>query len=88
MFPLAAAGQRIDLYARAGVAGSTALVTDQVATAQMAQILGSPVDEEVRAVPAQGPAVAAGMRFGFWPRVLLGAEASWSATELEAHDDA
>jgi hypothetical protein len=83
-----AAAQRVDIFVRAGVAGSTALVKDQVATAQMAQLLGSPVDEEVRAVPAPGLVLGGGVRVAFWPRVRLGADVSWTATELEAHDDA
>jgi hypothetical protein len=81
-----AASQQIDMYARAGAAGSSPLVTDQVATAQVAQLLGAPVDTEVRAVPAIGPVLAAGARVAFWPRVKLGLDVSWSPTELQAED--
>ncbi|MBR9990207.1 MAG: hypothetical protein KFH98_10645 [Gemmatimonadetes bacterium] len=84
----AASAQRVDLYARAGAAGSSALVTDLVATAQVAQALGAPVDTEVRAVPAVGPLLAAGVRAGFWPTATLGLDLSWSPTELRAEDSA
>jgi hypothetical protein len=88
MVPAVVGAQRVDMYARVGVAGSSALVTDEVATAQVQQLLGSPVDDEVRAVPAIGPVLAAGARVAFWPRVTLGLDGSWSPTQLEAEDGA
>lgn len=83
-----AAAQRVDIYARAGAAGSSALVTDRIADASVPNVLGVPVQEEVRAVPAVGPVLAAGARVAFWPQVTLGLEGSWTPTELEAEDDA
>ena len=88
LFPPGAAAQRVDLYGRVGAAGSSPVVRDQVATAQVSQVLGAAVDDEVRAVPAPGPELALGVRAAFWPQVSLGLDASWSPTELEAQDDA
>jgi hypothetical protein len=85
MFPSAAAAQRVDVYARAGVVGSTALVTDHVADA-LPDSLNLSVDDEVRAVPAPGVAVAGGARVAFWPAVSLGLDVEWTTTELEADD--
>src|SRR5690606_32150175 len=86
MFPAHARAQRVDLYGRIGAAGSTALVTDQVATSQMAELLGAPVDEEVRAIPKPGLALAAGARVAFWPSVVLGADVEYASADLEAED--
>ena len=83
-----AAAQRVDIYARAGAAGSSALLTDRIGDATIPNVLGVPVQEEVRAVPAVGPLLAAGARVAFWPRATLGVEGSWTPTELEAKDDA
>jgi hypothetical protein len=86
MFASPAAGQRVDLYGRVGMAGSTALVTDLVADASIPNAIGAPVDEDVRAVPAPGLTLAAGVRVAFWPRATLGLDAALTSTELEARD--
>src|SRR5690606_17250688 len=70
------------VYARAGVAGSTALVTDHVADGTIPGSLD--MDEEVRAVPRPGIALAGGARVAFWPAASLGLDVEWTRTELEA----
>jgi hypothetical protein len=86
VFAAPAAGQRVEVYGRAGLAGSTALATDLVADESIPNAIGAPVDEDVRAVPAPGLTVGAGVRIGFWPRATLGLDAAWMPTELQAKD--
>ena len=81
-------GQAVEVYVRGGLSGSTALVRDAVATAQVGELLGSEVDDEVRAVPRPGPVLGGGVRVEFWPRVALVADAEWARNELEAEDGA
>lgn len=86
LFSSPAAAQRVDLYSRVGVAGSTALVTDLVADASIPNAIGAPVDEDVTAVPVPGLTLAGGVRVAFWPRATLGFDAAWTSTKLEARD--
>jgi hypothetical protein len=41
------------------------------------------VDDEVRAVPRPGVALAGGARVAFWPAAALGLDVEWTRTELE-----
>jgi hypothetical protein len=79
--------QRTSLYARAGMAGSSPILTDQVATPAIAQLLGARIDQELEVVPAAGLALAAGARFAFWPRIGLVADLEYAMSELQARED-
>jgi hypothetical protein len=81
-----ASAQRLSVHGRAGLTASTSILTDQVATPAMAQLLGARVDEEVRVVPAPGLTVGGGVRTAFWPRVGLTADVDYTVTELQAED--
>jgi hypothetical protein len=83
--PLSA--QRIGVHVRGGVTASTPLLTDQVATPAMAQLLGATIDEEVQVTPSTALTLGCGVRAAFWPRIGLTADVDYTVSELVAEDD-
>jgi hypothetical protein len=73
---------------RAGVAGSSALLEDQVASPRLAQQLGGSFEGEVRARAALGPMVTAAARTGLNPRFAAELNVGWTASTLQAEDAA
>lgn len=79
--------QRIDVVLRGGVSASTSLVEEQVAAPTIEQIIGAPVDDRVRAVPAPAPNVGVVVRAGFWPNAWVEAGADYARGVLNADED-
>ena len=83
--PSAAAAQW-EFDVRAGIAGSSVLLEDLVATPRVAEALGARFEGAVRARPAAGPAVTFAARTGLNRRFSAELSAGWTATSLQAED--
>jgi hypothetical protein len=81
-----AQAQRTALQARAGITTSSPLVRDLVASAQVRQLLGRNVDEEVTLHAAPGPTLGAGVIVPLRRRMTLDAGLDVALTQLEARD--
>lgn len=73
---------------RAGVAGSSPLLEDQVASPRLAQELEGRFEGEVRARAAVAPTVSLAARTGLNPRFAAELEVGWTASTLQAEDAA
>ena len=73
---------------RAGVAGSSTLVEDRVATPRVAQALAGAFTGSARAVPSPGPAVGFAARTAIGARTTAGVTADWTFTTVQATDGA
>lgn len=82
----AAAAAQWEFDVRAGVAGSSVLLEDLVATPRVAETLGARFEGGVRARPAPGPAVTFAARTGLNRRFSAELSAGWTATSLQAED--
>ncbi len=99
VFTLAAAGalgstgvepawaQEILLELRAGVAGSTAIVEDLIASPQLVQRLGGAFEGDVKAVPSPGPVLAVAVMTAMRERMAFELSAGWTFTTLRAATD-